>query len=141
MQGDEETHGERGVVRQSRAKRIPNRKVHSNRIQIMFKHDEPSIHRARIPQDRLERRERVRAGDKPTRDLPVVRIELAGLVGTRPDDGHHTHSEGNGADTVVDVAVRGTHGCGCDAEDGLDGFAGPAEFGDDFFGGEGGEVL
>lgn len=128
-------------MRQRRAKRIPNRQIHSNRIQIMFQHNETRIHRARIPQYRLERSERVRASHKATRDLPVVRVELAGGVGARPDDGHHAHGERDRADTVVDVAVGGTHGGGCDAEDGLDGFAGPAEFGDDFFGGEGGEML
>lgn len=67
----------------------------------MLQHNKPRIHRRRIPQDRLERREGIRARDQATGDFPVVRVELAGGVGAGPDDGDHAHGEGDGADAVV----------------------------------------
>lgn len=56
-----------------------------------------------------------------------------------PDDGTHTHCEGNGTDTIVHVTIRRTEGERGDANDVPDSLASPSEFRDNLLVCQGGQ--
>jgi len=55
----------------------------------------------------------------------TIGIERGARRSAGPDDGNHTHGEGDSTNTVINVTIRRTHQGGSDPKDGLDGLPRP----------------
>lgn len=112
--------GEEVVLRVPTSERIgkdvANGKIDSLLIQVVLEYDETGVKVRGGFQDGIEVLHDLVDG-LPGWDVPVFRVELLGRGGASPHNGRKLHGLADGADTIIDVAVRGSHSVRGDAGD------------------------
>ena len=77
----------------------------------------------------------------PLNKIVTISIERGARGSAGPDDGNHTHGEGDSTNTVINVTIGRTHQSGSDPKDGLDGLPRPTQLCDDLLSGKHSERL